>query len=137
MLTKEELLRPRIKVIAPYPNMPYKLGEIVYRDEGTLIGTYQYDYKARTELFTPGCNLFDDYPHLFKRLEWWEEREESELPKYVNYNGAGIIKEVKIWYRFKAAYVNAHCTDGFSHSARVIIPATEQEYLEYIKNKPC
>lgn len=50
----------RFKVIAEYPSCDYEVGEILHckDDQVNLIAFYT------------------KYPHLFKRLMWWEDREE-------------------------------------------------------------
>jgi hypothetical protein len=63
----KELLKPRFKVISDYPNSNYKVGEII----------------ESTEIFEEGCPAFqfDTYPHIFKKLNWWEYRTKEQMPK--------------------------------------------------------
>jgi hypothetical protein len=65
----EQLLLPRYKVIADWPNSLYKIGEV-------LVG-------ADCIVTKKGIKELTDFPHLFKRLEWWEQRTEEEMPKYI------------------------------------------------------
>jgi len=120
-MSKEELLRPRFKVIAGWWDMkPYKVGDII--ESG------QHD------------DLFSPYPHLFKRLEWWEERTNDELPEYVIYKGA-ISKVVQRKssmgniYEMEYKGGNSFFLDNQYHLKqfhwREVLPATESEYLEY------
>lgn len=74
MLTIEELLTPRWKVIADYPQSLFFINEIVHYD----------GFWARTKEVKIGINP-NDYPLIFKKLEWWEEREEKDLPKFLEY----------------------------------------------------
>jgi hypothetical protein len=79
MLSKEEILKPRYKVIADYPSQAFEMGNII-------IGTSAYLVKG--EGF---CNsgYMQEYPHLFKKLEWWEERKIEDLPEYVKVVNSG------------------------------------------------
>lgn len=69
-MSKEELLKPRYKVIADYPGNVQPIGHIcsVVGDMASIIYW---------------CNQKDNYPHLFKKLEWWEERKLKEMPEFV------------------------------------------------------
>lgn len=65
-MTAEELLKPRFEVIADYPMSNYKVGEII-ECKGNRIGTFNKD-KVK-------------YPHLFRKMNWWEKRTKEEMPK--------------------------------------------------------
>ena len=98
MLSTEQLLMPRYKVIAVngfhYPNSPFLDGEILTeQSKGVYISVTK-----------DGTNSFYDrhpenYPHLFKRLEWWEHRDASEMPMYVKSmaDGKGDIFKIESW----------------------------------------
>lgn len=69
-MTTEQLMQPRYKVIADYPGSEFAVGDIIiYQDESE-------------EKFFIGVT--NQYPHLFKKLEWGKERKNDELPKYVS-----------------------------------------------------
>jgi hypothetical protein len=128
-MNKDELLKPRYKVIADWPEMRdrFKNQPIIILDkedeEGwfTTNGFYQ-------QIF------FEKYPHLFKKLEWWEEREESDMPEYVTWNScnSGIKYVAKILeikgglFRWKAGWETF--TEGQDY------PATKEEYESQNKN---
>lgn len=81
----EDLLKPRFEVIADYPFNPHQLGSVLeaihtsihqtttsYRNEfGDIVQQEQY------------CNHsdFEKYPHLFRKLNWWENRTIDQMPK--------------------------------------------------------
>jgi hypothetical protein len=76
----EQLLKPRYRVIADYPGNSRAIGEIYCHVAGDVFGVkdiplfmYQHD--------------LEKYPHLFKKLKWWEERKVSEFPGYVKVDG--------------------------------------------------
>lgn len=101
-MTKEKLLVPRWKVIADFPYSSYCINDVIQGEEFRL---------CNEEHITHLCN---HYPELFKKLEWWEEREEKDLPDYVRRKDTGRIYPT-IWKGLL--------------SFRLYEPATEQEYL--------
>lgn len=109
-MSTEELLRPRYKVIAQYPFSPHPTGHII-----------------KTAF---GNKYFDQYPHLFKKLEWWEQRDSEELPEYVK-TPEGKVRRLQVddgdlmLDRCKLSWFNlSRCT-----------PATLAEYEQYINQK--
>lgn len=116
----QELLKPRYLVIADYPYSPWIVGEILLVDNkkgelvGESIGYVDYAYR----IFE---NEISNFPHLFRKLEWWEHRKPEELPQYVK----SLDKFGEV---FRA--------DGFTSLEQAakylnLFPATEQEYLTY------
>lgn len=65
-MTAKELLIPRYKVIADYPNNDVN-------PVGNIINCTQLP------------NDFDEYPHLFKKLEWWQERDLKDMPTHIKH----------------------------------------------------
>ena len=76
-MTPEELLKPRYKVIATYPNCYWSVGKILTMDKDE-------HFEISSDEFYD-INYIDAFPHLFKRLEWWEDRtiEDFKRIKYV------------------------------------------------------
>ena len=74
-MTARELLQPRYEVIADYPKSDFKVGQIIQcsddlvndKDVGAFLRKFKYN--------------FDKYPHLFKKLNWWEHRKIEDMPK--------------------------------------------------------
>jgi hypothetical protein len=65
MLTKEQLLKPRFKLIQSFPN--------------------QQDYVV-DKVIEPGNSereILREYPHLFKELLWWEDRQLEDMPQKI------------------------------------------------------
>ena len=134
----EDLLKDRYKVIAPYPSSPYEVGDLV---EITDIGTSFHctttkEWNTFIEEFAPVENywsikLIDDYPHLFRKLEWWEDREVSEMPEYVKpaKSPQYIFKVIK--FTDGRVYFQNNNGGTSSQPAGVMLPATESEYLTY------
>lgn len=75
-MTAAELLEPRRIVALDYPNSPFKIGEILEFDE------------KQNMFYSPfeGDKIFynvsvEKYPHIFRPLNWWENRKVEEMPK--------------------------------------------------------
>lgn len=123
-MTTEELLKPRYKVIADYPDMEdWKVGEI-------LLENWNWHEEGGIK------KSVSDYPHLFHKLEWWEERSDEDMPEYVKKVGTGKVYKVadksqngRIWHE------ENEIENRFIRDSRWI-PATEQEYLDYQKSLP-
>lgn len=134
----EELLKPRYKVIADYPGrretMP--IGHILIL-ESFNNGRYWHEFTEVEPIHID--EGFAKYPHLFKRLEWWEERKPEEMPQYVKL-GKRLIK-VKQWafdtVRTDVLFYNweGDDTGAYVDYQPYTQPATEQEYLNSLPNK--
>lgn len=74
---------------------------------------------------------FDKHPNLFKKLEWWEERKESDMPEYLY---SEVRKEYFRIERYDLKHAVAHPDygdkkyNGFLNLPHTK-PATESEYL--------
>ena len=137
-MTTEQLMQDRVQVAMDYPNCPYKVGDILWQipDTANWYGHY-------------GCNILQtalirgeivaQYPHIFKKLDWWD-RGLNDLPKYVKYkkgygNGwNGIYKVIK-WHTNCFGEGSSHIINHIHIDCKNMLPATEQEYNDYI-NRP-
>ena len=116
-MTTEELLRPRWKVLADYPRNPFEVGNILETDDKGVYTLWEHDGKDYLTL--------SDYPSIFKRLDWWEERDEKDLPNYVKYKGCEMFRLKVNNYQEDCVNHNIGC-DWIS----LYEPATEEEYLQ-------
>lgn len=126
-MSVEDLLKVRYKVIADFPqwsSFRYKKGDILelrgihFVGEGTA--------KAINE------KEIVDYPGIFKKLEWWEDREEKDMPKYLKkHDEILLIKEID--YSTNTILINKGYLFTLKYYLQNTVPATEKEYLEYIK----
>jgi hypothetical protein len=66
-----ELMVERYKIIAGWPFMNHKVGDILLQDN---LGCFHYN----KEVWLNSEHL-DVFPHLFQKLEWWQERTIEEL----------------------------------------------------------
>lgn len=111
-----DLMRPRYKVIADYPESIHEVGDI-------LSGA-SYEKHALYK---------DKYPHLFKKLEWWEERPESEMPEYLKGRKGGVSKV--LFYHMGSASATLDYQGTMPMPLELLQPATEAEYQNYLKSK--
>jgi hypothetical protein len=146
-MTKEELLAPRYKIIAPYPGMeaePFHLEQII-----TLTKNEINEWIHIPIRHIPGSYMregfFESFPHLFKQLHWAEDRKIEDMPEYLHYvetdaNVAVIFKATPGSFRKFMAYGFTTDHEGFvtgfdNIRIDLFVPATKEEYDEYIKRK--
>lgn len=133
----EELLKIRYKVVADYPKTNYAIGDIIECEDEA------------------DCTL-SMWPHLFKKLEWWEERDlyKEEVEKevieaipYLKSNGklhGNAVYKVERFIAFNFGYMSG-VRDAFvsteqdqygktTFELRWFEPATEEEYNNYKAN---
>lgn len=135
-MTTEQLLVPRFKVIAAYPGSKhyYKVGDILTDNGKDAVTNQKGDAVPYGD--------WAQYPHLFKKLEWWHDRSIEDLPKYVNDTmNAGSIHKID-WYlkHDVVAFVigcgpvrdKTYAPEEFTGFE----PATEAEYNEFKVNNP-
>ena len=122
-MNAKQLLQPRYEVIADYPNSQHLLGvgEII---EPHPNGYFNYIH-------------FPSYPHIFRKLEWFEKRKVEDMPQYVKYIGEKTY--ILIAERYSGVdneYVKT--VDEIGRTATLFTkdftPSTETEYLQF-KNK--
>lgn len=113
------------------PGLPFKVGDILNVNsggDGKSIGLFR-DNDRNHYWINP-----KDYTHLFRKLSWWEERQESEMPEYVK---AILGKLIGVWRVIKWD-MDQH--RGIIDDNSVVsldsmtFPATQTEYDNY-KNK--
>lgn len=111
------LLTPRYMVEADYPNSPYEVGQI---------------------LTAPTTDV-QNYPHIFRLMHWSEQRELGEMPRYLRRIKSG--KEVVKAHKYRLINGNWWVVPewakkvGYDSIVTDYLPATEAEYLEYLKSK--
>jgi hypothetical protein len=134
MLTIEQLLRPRYKIIADYPGNPYEIGRII-----------SFDRQRMIIMETESCVLlapvegFDSYPHLFELAHWSEGRTKEEFPEYVAFAPkfkAEEIYKVEQLHTTEKGFVQSILCEGeiVPYSPGIYHrPATQEEYEAYKK----
>lgn len=128
-MTTEELLKPRYKVIAGYPNSEFEVGEIFPDCEPDLAeGFKDFTIKEMAK-----------YPHLFRRMGWWAERTDKEIKsiqylKLVKGENAGQVGKVDKWKGDPLYAIVGRFVWQLEYGA--FEPATETEYNNYLNSKP-
>jgi hypothetical protein len=93
-MTAKELLMPRFEIIADFPNNHYgEVGTILDRDWAK----YPDDDETKKPIW-----MISDFPHLFRRINWWENRTAEQMPKRVmslikNDNGEFDTYNIEEW----------------------------------------
>jgi hypothetical protein len=72
IMNAKELMNPRFEIIADYPESFSKVGDVIE------CPNFEHDF---TKMFWIGRN--EKYPHLFRKMNWWEKRKANEMPKKV------------------------------------------------------
>ena len=74
-------MQPRFKVIETYPKSKFKKGDILERIPNATNDWYNAD----KSLINADILLeeIEQYPHLFRKLNWWEKRTAEQMPKKV------------------------------------------------------
>ena len=72
-MKSKELLKPRFEVIADFPNNHF--GKV-----GTFLDRNWSKYPNDDETQSPEWSI-SDFPHLFRKLDWWEKRTKDQMPK--------------------------------------------------------
>lgn len=114
-MTPEELMKPRYKVIADWPGNRglFPVGEIIAKE------------LSSTSLFAE-C---DKYPHLFRKLEWWQDRQLEDFPKYVK-RGSGKVFKIGLHLNISTngIAILAEPDKYRTINLKSCQPATEEEY---------
>lgn len=133
----EELLKPRVKVIADWPYGDHMAGDILPATDKGVIRLS----KALS------CN-YEAYPHLFELLPWYVGQSFEDLisvkyvkvVRYVGYWRVGDIVPVEDYDCIvKSKYLHAYILKyKHAHQLSAVIPATEQDYNDFLtqSNKP-
>lgn len=125
-MNKDELLLPRYKVIAGYPGSHLKVGDIL-----TYVGNNCF--KCNDLIFHG--SILTEHVHLFKKLEWHEDRAPEDLPKYARWASglhANEVHKAEFDFTSDTLFLN-NCASTLSMWIGHLIPATFEEYEAYQK----
>lgn len=138
-MSNDELLKPRYKVIADFPQwsaFKHNKGDILFLKGIHFVGSGTSKSINEKEIVL--------YPHLFKKLEWWEERELSDMPDYVKLifnDKISFVHKVHKWKSERNSdgqplYHYYNLVDAMSTGCVVDLePATKEEYDAYRQTK--
>lgn len=130
-MTNEELLKPRYRVTALYPNSYFKIGDILTTDERIpkeSVGKFINDVTGFAWVYQ-----VESFPHIFKKLEWWEGWKKKDLPKYVKNIQFGTIRKVVAFIGSENELVG---WEGGIENTIYYTPATEEEFNSFQNSKP-
>lgn len=142
-MTKEQLLIPRVMVIGTeqgkmnYPGSNFRTGEVLQ-----MYGRW-YERENKSPYVSIKASDVAKFPNCFKPLPWWYGRKPEEMPDWVYYISMKGIKEVRKvihWEFFEGHWMwKSECGEVgnffYYKDDEQYQPATEQEYLDYIKQK--
>ncbi len=140
-----ELISPRYEVIDDYPeNKYFKVGDILCLEthrNGEVWLHYEYNeaFSApRTINFQE--SYFSSYKNIFRKMQWWEQREENDMPKFLKHtlsdSPTTYHKIIKWDMNLLIGYENEKngCNLRVWSTDYNYQPATEAEYNEYKKS---
>lgn len=154
--TVEYLLMPRYKVVTDWPGRKdFVVGEVITLDKDFSPQYKKYEITDCQGTRSYITSFFEMFPLQFKKLEWWEGREVSEMPDYLKFNDdkntvlslggeqEPEIHKVKHHQRtspimdFRYSEYSAFISEWKNHcySYNQFQPATESEYNQYIASK--
>ena len=122
----KNLTPPRYLVIADYPNSHYEIGQIIELSVPKDASGWDMVTLANNEEIMP------KYPHLFRLLHWSECLTDETIPQYVKNIQSKKIYRVR---NFHKTDMKAYDVNGKFMNLKLYLPATLNEYNEYIKNK--
>lgn len=153
----EELLNPRYKVIADWPGRSSSslsemtigyIAVVSKEPRHPVTNNLLSDklvWQSENGMKAVASGFFELYPHLFKKLEWWEDRAKEDLPMYLR-DGDRIWK-LKAWTEsFLDAFTPVNevdsegdtemsCNIAWFFRKNNMLPATEAEYNNYKAKK--
>lgn len=134
-MSNEELMMPRYKVIADYPNRPLTMpiGHILTLNKfGASKWWHEYTDAEPLHLEEQTSR---NYPAILKQLRWYEERDLKDLPKYVKDAFIPVSSEYHKVYKMDLyepetnTVIANGCKFSFYSFLDTRRPATEEEYL--------
>lgn len=133
-MSVDKLLIPRYEVIGEYPNSKLNIGNIL-----VPINSENIHFDCLENILCDTVRSPEKYPHLFKRLEWYEKREVNDMPKYLkidlNNDNSWKYHKVEKW-NIPFAYIKekeCYCLGPLSNAYQYL-PISEEEYLKNVSN---
>jgi len=122
----EELLKPRYKVVAEFPRME------------------DFEGCEVDNIIVAEDNMwYENYPHLFKKLGWWEDRKREDMPMYLKRTGMVDDNDNPLpdWYLKVKKHFNYGNGEWRDNSVHIFcIDPSERTYgtgLFYSEFEPC
>jgi hypothetical protein len=138
-MKQDQLLQPRYKIVGMYPLSPFKMDQILYQHNTPESGfgkdrwySLTTDRTDLTNIFLPG--YVEPYPNLFRKMNWWEDRDKNDLPEYIIQGGIHLYKVIH--YNLENEKVNVAIENGAKFiNIWNITPSTEKEYNDYVNRR--
>lgn len=128
-------------VEADYPNSPFRVGDVLTVKHHPLYADGEVFGLEEEQDVLKEITYAKDYPHIFRLMHWSEGRKLEDMPRWVRLrNGSSRVCEVSEWVKSKSRpnefyTVLSWGNTGGQFWAHMVNPATEAEYLEYLKSK--
>jgi hypothetical protein len=126
-MTKEELMKIRYMVIQNAPLLTNKKGEIITCNHPYVTIECNFLFAKKVDIDP------DTYPHIFRKLNWWECRNVEDMPKKIQ-SKTQIVEPNWVqeeWNGFK--YMRAYDTESAKYN---IISSFRLESFVPIDDEP-
>lgn len=138
-MTPEDLMKPRYKCVQDYPDALAPIGTVLNLQYDDRQKQWEYTYAEHDGMYSKSEDWFKEWPHLFKSLSWWEDREPEDMPEYVSTIGKNSFYKVYFihqWVDWDGEFQMID-EDGEVVGAnfRHFTPATQSSYDQYINSK--
>ncbi len=127
------LLQKRFKVVADYPDNDIPVGIVLTNYSSDIWTNMEKGYEFHAQV-----SWFEKYPHLFREMSWWEERELKDLPEYVKWNQLrvkGTIERAIEYVDYGYGLAVKVGSQSMSQPLKCFDPSTQAEFLEQEKSK--
>ena len=134
-MTPQELLIPRVLAIGTEPGTP-NYPDSLFTSGEVLILWNKYYYKQADGISIctdrkVSKSVVDEYPSLFRPLEWWEHRTPEQMPLYLKHGENGKVRKVKEYSTGEVLTIAVFEGGRVRRLTNEWIPCTEQDYMEY------
>lgn len=126
-MSTEDLMKRRAKVIAPYPNTIFLIGEILYENEHS---DWYFNKSKLCGVTTKDISLCKT---IFRELFWWEDRDEKDMPEYYKRVGDGSIYKTNCRVEGRIVMLQIKDNETVPTAIEYLLPATEAQYLNSLK----
>lgn len=124
----------------PYPNSPVKVGDVLELSDTTTINGKTVYYKKYPPIHLE-VDMLNDFPHIFRKMHWSEGIGIIDMPKWVaaNLYTKHRVYPVEYTLIFSRIYIRVVGDESWLDIETAcndwkLTPATEAEYLEYLKS---
>lgn len=124
----EELLIPRRMVMIDFPQW-----SVFKHKKGDILELKGIHFVGKGTAKSINENEIDNYPEVFRKMEWWE-RDEKDLAE-IKYAKTLAGNSVRTVLRFELAWNKIILDGGKAKPVKQWLPATLEEYELYQKSQ--